>query len=110
MSGRSEPALAAPAEPPPATMPPMKPATADLTRVSMLGARRGGAPRLPLPGWPPSSAALVDDRLAGEGEAAAAEQEEEEEEEEEDEEEEQQQQQQQEQQGEMVTASLGEGL
>lgn len=61
-------------------MPPMKPATADLTRVSMLAPRRGGtsvcrcaAPRLPLPGWPPSSAALVDDSLGGgQREAAAA--------------------------------------
>lgn len=61
----------------------MKPATADLTRVSMLAPRRGGtsvgrcaAPRLPLPGWPPSSAALVDDSLDGGQREAAAEREE----------------------------------
>lgn len=54
-----------PPELPPAIMPPMNPATADLTRVSMLVARRGGAsvgrcaaPRLPFPGLPPSSAVL----------------------------------------------------
>lgn len=65
----------------------MNPATADLTRVSMLVARRGGAsvgrcaaPRLPFPGFPPSSAPRVDDRPDGEEEAAAEEEEEEEEE------------------------------
>lgn len=60
----------------------------------MLAARRGGtsvgrlaAPRLPLPGWPPSSAALVDDSLdGGQREVAAAEEEEVEEVEEEEEE------------------------
>lgn len=82
--GSSVPGLPPPPELLPAMIPPMNPATADLTRVSMLVARRGGAsvgrcaaPRLPFPGLPPSSAALVDDRLGGEQEAAAEEQEEE---------------------------------
>lgn len=64
-SGISGTPLPPPPEPPPAMMPPMNPATADLTRVSMLVARRGGAsvgrcaaPRLPFPGLPPSSAVL----------------------------------------------------
>lgn len=64
-SGISGAPLPPPPEPPPAMMPPMNPATADLTRVSMLVARRGGAsvgrcaaPRLPFPGLPPSSAVL----------------------------------------------------
>lgn len=72
-SGSSEPGLPPPPELPPAMIPPMNPATADLTRVSMLLARRGGvsvgrcaAPRLPFPEFPPSSSALIDDRLNGE--------------------------------------------
>lgn len=73
--GSSEPGLPPPPELPPAMIPPMNPATADLTRVNMLAVRRGGtsvgrcaAPRLPFPGFPPSSAALVDDSLDGERE------------------------------------------
>lgn len=67
-SGKSEPELPPPPpEPPPVIIPPTNPATADLTRVSMLLllwlVRRGGvsvgrcvaAPRLPFPGFPPSS-------------------------------------------------------
>lgn len=83
--GSSEPGLPPPPELPPAMIPPMNPATADLTRVSMLAVRRGGtsvgrcaAPRLPFPGFPPSSAALVDDSLDGEREETKAEEEEEE--------------------------------
>lgn len=75
-SGSSEPGLPPPLELPPAMIPPMNPATADLTRVSMLLARLGGvsvgrctAPRLPFPEFPPSSSALIDDRLEGEEEA-----------------------------------------
>lgn len=73
-SGRSDPGLPPPPELPPAIIPPMNPATADLTRVSMLAVRRGGggvsvarcaAPRLPFPGFPPSSTALADDGLDG---------------------------------------------
>ena len=74
-SGSSEPGLPLPPELPPAMIPPMNPATADLTRVSMLVVRRGGAsvgrcaaPRLPFPGFPPSSAALLDDGLGGQQE------------------------------------------
>ena len=72
--GSSEPGFPPAPEPPPAMIPPMNPATADLTRVSMLVARRGGAsvgrcaaPRLPFPGFPPSSAATVWDGLGGGG-------------------------------------------
>lgn len=61
-SGISEPGLPPPPELLPAIIPPMNPATADLTRVSMLAPRRGGvsvdrcaAPRLPFTGLPPSS-------------------------------------------------------
>lgn len=81
-SGRSDPVLPPPPELPPAMIPPMNPATADLTRVSILVARRGGAsvglcaapPRLPFPGLPPSLAALVDGSLDGEEEAEEEEQ------------------------------------
>lgn len=81
LRGSSDPPLLPPPEPPLDMIPPMKPATADLTRVSILVVRRGGvsvgrcaAPRLPFPGLPPSSAAQDDDtnkRLDGEEEAAA---------------------------------------
>lgn len=64
-SGSSQPGLPLPPELLPPMIPPINPTTADLTRVSMLVARRGGvsvgrcaAPRLPFPGFPPSSAAL----------------------------------------------------
>lgn len=78
-NGSSEPVLPPPPELPPAMIPPINPATADLTRVSMLVVRRGGtsvgrcaAPRLPFPGFPPSSAALIDDKLDGEQEMEGA--------------------------------------
>lgn len=80
-SGKSEPEVPPPPpEPPPVIIPPTNPATADLTRVSMLllllARRRGGvsagrsvaAPRLPFPGFPPSSPRPRDEllrRMAG---------------------------------------------